>query len=88
LVDYSSLPSGGLALLSMVVGFIASLPFQTSTLGGEIATNTGLPINTIAANNLNYADLAYVVGFAVSFIVYWIAVRATAGRMVAEEAAA
>jgi NCS1 family nucleobase:cation symporter-1 len=88
LVDYSSLPSGGLALLSMIVGFVVSLPFQTSTLGGEIGANTGLPINSIAANSLNYADLAYVVGFAVSFVIYWVAVRATAGRMVAEEAAA
>jgi nucleobase:cation symporter-1, NCS1 family len=88
LVDYSSLPSGAMALLSMIVGFVVSLPFQTSTLGGEIATNTGLPINTIAANNLNYADLAYVVGFAVSFVVYGVAARSMAGRMVAEEAAA
>jgi NCS1 family nucleobase:cation symporter-1 len=86
LVDFSSLPSGGLALLSMVVGFVVSLPFQTSTLGGEIASNTGLPINTIAANSLNYADFAYVVGFVVSFVVYWVAVRATAGRMLAGEA--
>src|SRR6266540_7040032 len=49
LVDFGSLPSGLLALASMAIGFIISLPFQTSTLGGEIATNTGIPINTIAA---------------------------------------
>jgi hypothetical protein len=65
-----------------------SLPFQTSTVGGEIATNTGLPINTIAANSLNYADIAYVVGFVIAFAIYWVAVRATAGRMLAQEAAA
>jgi nucleobase:cation symporter-1, NCS1 family len=88
LVDFASLPSGGLALVSMLVGFAVSLPFQTSTLGGEIAANTGLPINTIAANNLSYADIAYVVGFVVAFVVYWVGARATAGRMLEGEAAA
>ncbi len=88
LVDWSSLPSGALALGSMVLGFLVSLPFQTSTFGGEIATNTGLPINTIAANNLNYADIAYVVGFAVAFVAYWIGARAMSGRTVAQESAA
>ena len=88
LVDFGSLPSGGMALLAAVIGFVVSLPFQTSTLGGEIATNTGLPINTIAATSLNYADFAYVVGFAVSFVVYWVAARAMAGRMLAQEAGA
>ena len=56
--------------VAAVIGFLVSLPFQTSTLGGEIAKNTGLPINTIAANNLHYADLAYVVGFVVAFAIY------------------
>ena len=65
LVNFSGLPSGVLGLAAAIIGFVVSLPFQTSTLGGEIATNTGLPINTIAANYLHYADLAYVVGFAV-----------------------
>jgi NCS1 family nucleobase:cation symporter-1 len=76
LVDFGRLPSGALALGALIVGFVASLPFQTSTLGGEIATNTGLPINTVAANNLNYADLAYVVGFIVAGAIYWVAARA------------
>ena len=88
LVDFGSLPSGGLALVSLLIGFIASLPFQTSTLGGEIATNTGLPINTIAANQLHYADLAYLVGFAVSFVIYWVGARMTAGRNLEPEASA
>ena len=81
LVDFSALPSGGLALLAAVIGFAVSLPFQTSTFGGEIASNTGLPINTIAANNLHYADLAYVVGFVVAFAIYWIGARARVSQV-------
>jgi NCS1 family nucleobase:cation symporter-1 len=80
LVNFSALPTGGLALLAAVVGFAISLPFQTSTFGGEIATNTGLPINTIAPN-LHYADLAYVVGFVVAFAIYWFAARVRSGEL-------
>ena len=86
LVDFGSLPSGVMALASAAIGFIVSLPFQTSTLGGEIATNTGLPINTIAANDLHYADLAYVVGFVVAFAIFWVGARSMAGRPVEQEA--
>jgi NCS1 family nucleobase:cation symporter-1 len=88
LVDFGSLPSGIVALVSMAIGFIVSLPFQTSTLGGEIATNTGLPINTIAAKQLHYADLAYVVGFVVAFLVFLLAARTMTGRTMEQEAAA
>jgi len=76
LVNFSALPSGTFALLAAVVGFLVSLPFQTSTLGGEIATTTGLPINTIAASNLHYADIAYVIGFVVSYVIYLLVARA------------
>jgi NCS1 family nucleobase:cation symporter-1 len=81
LSDFASLPSGIVALAALVIGFIVSLPFQTSVFGGDVATATGLPINSIAANQLHYADFAYVVGFVVAFLVYWIggarAVRAS-----------
>jgi nucleobase:cation symporter-1, NCS1 family len=86
LVDFGSLPSGTLALASLIVGFVVSLPFQTSTVGGDLAASTGLPINTIAANNLHYADLAYLVGFVVAFAIYWAAARSMAGRPVEQEA--
>jgi NCS1 family nucleobase:cation symporter-1 len=75
LTDFARLPSGVLALLSLVLGFVISLPFQTSVVGGDIATATGLPINTIAANNLHYADFAYLVGFVVAGGIYWIGTR-------------
>jgi nucleobase:cation symporter-1, NCS1 family len=88
LVNFSALPTGGMALLAAVIGFIVSLPFQTSTVGGDIAKSTGLPINTIAANNLHYADLAYIVGFVVAFAIFLVGARYTAGGPVEEEAAA
>jgi NCS1 family nucleobase:cation symporter-1 len=87
LVNFSSLPSGLLGLAAAVIGFLVSLPFQTSTLGGEIAANTGLPINSIAANYLHYADLAYIVGFAVAYAVFAIGSRAGATNPTPEEAA-
>jgi nucleobase:cation symporter-1, NCS1 family len=86
LVDFGSLPSGTLALASLIVGFIVSLPFQTSTVGGDLAKSTGLPINSIAANSLHYADLAYVVGFVVAFVIFWLVSRSMAGRPVEQEA--
>jgi len=87
LVNFNALPTGGMALLAAVIGFIVSLPFQTSTVGGDIAKSTGLPINTIAANNLHYADLAYIVGFVVAFAIFLVGARYMAGSG-EEEAAA
>ena len=64
----------GACLVALLVGFVASLPFQTSSFGGEIATATGLPINGLAVT-LHYADFAYVVGFAVAFVIYRLGTR-------------
>lgn len=80
LADFGALPSGAVGLIALLVGFVASLPFQTSTFGGEIATSTGLPINKIAAENLHYADFAYLVGFGVAFVIYWLAARSRIAR--------
>ena len=74
LSDFGSLPSGAMGLVALLVGFVASLPFQTSSFGGEIATATGLPINGLAVT-LHYADFAYVVGFAVAFAIYRLGTR-------------
>jgi NCS1 family nucleobase:cation symporter-1 len=81
LVDFARLPTGGLALAAALVGFVVSLPFQTSSLGGDLAASTGLPINWIAANWLHYADLAYVVGFAVAYAIFWAGARSTVSEM-------
>ena len=78
LTDFSRLHSGGLALLAMVVGFVVSLPFQTSAFGDEIAKATGLPINAWAPN-LHFADIAFVVGFVVAWLIYWVGVKARSG---------
>ncbi len=80
LVDFAKLPRGLLGLTALIIGFIASAPFQTSVLGGDIATATGLPINTVAAGSLHYADFAYLIGFVVSALVYWIGARVSQGR--------
>ena len=86
LVDFASLPSGVAALGAAIVGFVVSLPFQQSSLGEDIRKATGLPINAISDDILHYADLAYVVGFVVAFVVFWAAARSTVSREAAAEA--
>jgi nucleobase:cation symporter-1, NCS1 family len=88
LVDFGSLPSGLLALASLVIGFIVSLPFQQSSLGEDLRKSTGLPINAISDDVLHYADLAYLVGFVVAFVVFLIGARMMAGRTMESEVAA
>jgi nucleobase:cation symporter-1, NCS1 family len=80
LVDFSGLHSGVLALASALIGFVVSLPFQQSSLGEDIRKATGLPINAISDDVLHFADLAYVVGFAVAFVVFWVGARSMAGQ--------
>lgn len=79
LTDFSRLHSGALALLALVVGFVVSLPFQTSAFGQEIADNTHLPINAWAAT-LHYADIAFLVGFVVAWLIYWVGVKIGVGK--------
>src|SRR4029079_4666896 len=86
LVDFGSLPSGTLALASLIIGFVVSLPFQTSTVGGDLAAGTAVPMRYNAANQLHYADLAYVVGFVVAFVIFWIGARSMAGQRAEQEA--
>jgi NCS1 family nucleobase:cation symporter-1 len=76
LTDFARLPSGAMAIVALIVGFVVSLPFQTSSFGQEIADATKLPINGLAAT-LHYADIAFVVGFVVSFVIYWVAARSS-----------
>jgi len=77
LMDFARLPSGGLALASLIIGFLVSVPFQQSELGFQLADATGLPINTFASESLHYADIAFVVGFVVAGLVYWAGSRIT-----------
>ncbi|HEX3427763.1 MAG TPA: cytosine permease [Candidatus Limnocylindrales bacterium] len=82
LVDFGGLPSGVLALASLIVGFIVSLPFQQSSVGEDLRKSTGLPINAISDDILHYADLAYIVGFVVAFGIFWIGARSMVSRSV------
>ena len=76
LLRFGGLPSGLLALASLVIGFLVSLPFQQSSFGEELHTNYSfLPINQISDNVLHYADFAYLVGFVVAAVIYWVGAR-------------
>src|SRR5437870_3319617 len=76
LVRFAALPSGLLGLVSLVIGFVVSLPFQQSSYGEELHTRYPfLPINVISDNLLHYADLAYVVGFGVAAVIFWVGSR-------------
>ena len=88
LVDFGSLPSGALALGSLIIGFVVSLPFQQSSLGEEIRKSTGLPINAISDDVLHYADLAYLIGFAVAFTIFWVGARSMTARPMEQEVVA
>jgi NCS1 family nucleobase:cation symporter-1 len=85
LVNFGSLPSGTLALAAAIIGFVVSLPFQQSSLGEDLRKSTGLPINAISDDVLHYADLAYVVGFAVAFGIFWFGARARVGQAMEPE---
>ena len=67
IVDFARLPSGTVALVALVVGFVVGIPFQNSSLG----YTWGGPFNYVTANYLHGADLAYYVGGLVAFGIYW-----------------
>jgi NCS1 family nucleobase:cation symporter-1 len=59
-VDFALLPTGLNALVALIVGFAASIPFMNQTLFiGPFV------------NSLGGADIAYLVGFVVAGIVFW-----------------
>lgn len=76
IVDYMKLPSGAVGLVALVVGFAAGIPFQNSSLG----YTWGGPFNFATVNWLHGADLAYYVGGAVAFLIYWFAARGSLQR--------
>lgn len=76
IVDFGRLPSGTLALVALIVGFAVGIPFQNSSLGYE----WGGPFNYVTANYLHGADLAYYVGGAVAFLIYWFGARPSLQR--------
>jgi len=67
---------------------VVSLPFQQSSLGEDLRKSTGLPINAISDDVLHYADLAYIVGFVVAFVIFLVGARMMAGRTMESEVAA
>src|SRR3954468_9323776 len=73
IVDFAKLPVGTVALVALVVGFAVGIPFQNSSLGYE----WGGPFNYLTATYLHGADLAYYVGGAVAFLVYWFGARSS-----------
>jgi len=60
-VNFSALPSGLSALISLAIGFVASIPFMNQTLYVGPASTA-----------LGGADIAYLVGFVVAGALYWI----------------
>jgi len=77
IVNFSALPSGWVGLLALVVGFVVAIPFQNSSLGYTWLGEGGILgiFNFFTANVLHGADLAYYVGGAAAFGVYWIGTR-------------
>ena len=73
IVDFAKLPMGTVALVALVVGFVVGVPFQNSTLG----YNIGGIFNYVTVTYLHGADLAYYVGGAVAFLIYWFGARSS-----------
>jgi nucleobase:cation symporter-1, NCS1 family len=71
IVDFGALPSGAIGIVALLVGFAVGIPFQNSSLG----YGWGGPFNYVTATYLHGADLAYYVGGAVAFLIYWFGAR-------------
>jgi NCS1 family nucleobase:cation symporter-1 len=72
-VDFSLLPSGRNALISLVVGFVVSVPFMNQTLYVGPASTA-----------LGGADIAYVIGFIVAAVLYSFLERASSSAVASE----
>jgi NCS1 family nucleobase:cation symporter-1 len=72
-IVFSMLPSGRNALVALAVGFVASIPFMNQTL------YVGPLVETLGG-----ADIAYIVGFVVAGIVYWVLENASSSSVALE----
>src|SRR3954469_5666880 len=76
IVNFSALPTGTVALVALVVGFVVGIPFQNSSLGYDWRG----PFNVATSDYLHGADLAYYVGGIVAAVVYWVLARSAIRR--------
>ena len=72
-VEFSLLPSGRNAIISLVIGFVVSIPFMNQTL-----------YVGPAANALGGADIAYLVGFVVAGVIYALLERSSPSSVAIE----
>jgi NCS1 family nucleobase:cation symporter-1 len=78
IVDFGKLPMGTIALVALVVGFVIGIPFQNSSLGYSWNVYWwGGPFNWATVTWFHGADLAYYVGGAVAFLIYWFGARSS-----------
>jgi nucleobase:cation symporter-1, NCS1 family len=82
--SYQRLTFRPTALIALIVGFLASLPFSDTTLGAELAAHGGVLswlFGWVSTNLLHGGDIAYYVGIIVGGVVY-AALERAAGREV------
>lgn len=77
----AQLHSGRPALISLVAGYLLSLPFSSTAVGSELAQShnpAALWVGSISRGILDGADLAYPVGLVFGAIIYRLLTRKTA----------